>query len=255
MDFSSARVFDLSQPYFLGMPHHPAHPPFCFSLTKLHGDFCDPSGMSSAADAVAMSGHTGTHIDALCHFSKDGKLHGGEKVRQSWATGVEVLSIATVAPIVRRGVLLDIAGLEGAEALAADFEIKPEHLERAAETQKVSIHAGDVVLLRTGWAQFWRDSRRYINEVKCPGPAIAGARWLSAKKPFATGADTIAFERVPDPAMPVHVHMLVESGIHLVENLNLEELARERVYEFEFVAAPLRIEGGTGAPVRPLAIL
>jgi kynurenine formamidase len=54
--------------------------------------------------------------------------------------------------------------------------------------------------------------------------------------------------------MPVHVHLLVESGIHIIEILNLEELARDRVYTFVFVAAPLKIRGGTGAPIRPLAI-
>jgi kynurenine formamidase len=54
--------------------------------------------------------------------------------------------------------------------------------------------------------------------------------------------------------MPVHVHLLVESGIHIIEALNLEELARDRVYEFVFVAAPLKIRGATGSPIRPLAL-
>jgi kynurenine formamidase len=71
---------------------------------------------------------------------------------------------------------------------------------------------------------------------------------------FAAGSDTIAFERVPSRAMPVHVHLLVESGIHIIEALNLEELAAARVYTFLFVAAPLKIRGGTGSPIRPLAV-
>jgi kynurenine formamidase len=91
--------------------------------------------------------------------------------------------------------------------------------------------------------------------VQGPGPEAEGARWLSARGIFAAGADTVAFERVPSADMPVHVHLLVERGIHLIECLNLEELARDGVHEFAFVAAPMKIEGGTGAPVRPLALV
>jgi kynurenine formamidase len=72
---------------------------------------------------------------------------------------------------------------------------------------------------------------------------------------FAAGSDTVAFEKVPDPNMPVHVHLLVQSGIHIIECLNLEELAVERRYTFLFMAAPLKIRGGTGSPIRPFAIV
>jgi kynurenine formamidase len=158
--------------------------------------------------------------------------------------------VETVAPIVRRGVLLDIAGLEGVDVLPADFEVTPDHLSRASNTE---INEGDVVLLRTGWARFFSDARRYINNTVAPGPGIEGARWLSSRKIFAAGSDTVVFEKTPSPAMSVHTHLLVESGIHIIEILNLEELARDHVYEFVFVAAPMNILGGTGAPVRPLA--
>jgi kynurenine formamidase len=252
VDLADSQVFDLSQPYFVGMPHHPAHPPFCFSLTKLHGDYVDPSGMSSAADSIAMSGHTGTHIDALCHFSCGGVLYNGAKVadHQSFGSGVETLSVDTIAPILRRAVLLDIAG---AQPLSRDFVVAPEHLDRAA--RDLDVRPGDVVLIRTGWARYWSSARDYISEVHGPGPAIAGAKWLSERKIFAAGSDTVAFEHVPDPAMPVHVHLLVKSGIHIIENLNLDELAAAGIREFLFIAAPLRIKGGTGAPIRPLALV
>lgn len=249
-----ARCYDLSQPYFTGMPHYPTHPPFLYSLTKKHGDFVNPGGGSSAAEAIALGTHVGTHIDALCHFSCDGKLHGGVDAadKQSYGGGLRHLSIDTVNPIVRRGVLLDIASLCGVDALPVDFTITPEHMEAAAGG--VEIGAGDVVLLRTGWARYFEDAARYICEVKGPGPELAGARWLSARAPFAVGADTVAFERVPSPAMAVHVHLLFERGIHIIEVLNLEELARDRVSEFVFAGAPLKIRGGTGAPIRPFAL-
>src|SRR5215467_5458516 len=88
-----AKVYDLAQPYFVGMPRHPMHPPFLFSLTKLHGDYVLPNGASSASEGLAMGGHLGTHIDALCHVSSGGKLHGGRDAAsaQSYAGGLKQL--------------------------------------------------------------------------------------------------------------------------------------------------------------------
>ena len=122
-----------------------------------------------------------------------------------------------------------------------------------SQALKTEVGEGDIVLLRTGWAQFFADAKRYVNNTAGPGPGIEGARWPSARKIFAAGSDTVAFEKTPSPAMPVHGHLLVESGIHIIEVLNLEELARDGVHEFVFVAAPMNIRGATGAPVRPLA--
>ena len=111
------------------------------------------------------------------------------------------------------------------------------------------------MLLRTGWAAYFSDPGKFIAEVKGPGPAIAGARWLSDRGVFAVGSDTVAFEKVPDPSMPVHVHLLVEKGIHIIECLNLEALAAAGIREFLFVALPLKIRGATGSPVRPVAVV
>jgi kynurenine formamidase len=253
---NKSRVYDLAQPYFVGMPHFPTHPPFLFGLTKKHGDYKGPGGMSSAADSISFGGHLGTHMDALNHFSCGGKLFGGVEVKdlQSYGGGVNHHSIEKVAPILRRGVLLDIAGQQKVEALPGDFEISPGHLETALKDANITLEKGDVVLIRTGWARFYEDGARYISETHCPGINLDSARWLSRHGIFAAGSDTVALESLPNPAMPVHVHLLVESGIHIIEILNLEELARDRVYTFVFVAAPLKIRGGTGAPIRPLAI-
>ena len=254
---SGARIYDLAQPYYTGMPHHPVHPPFLFSLSKKHGDLLTPGGTSSAAEAIALGTHVGTHIDALCHFSCGGKLHGGFEAadHQSYGGGLRKHSVDGIVSILRRGVLLDIAGLAGVDELAADFVITPEHLDQACARQSVEVRAGDVVLVRTGWARLWDDAARYIRGATGPGPQLAGALWLSGRKVFAAGSDTIAFEHVPSNDMPVHVHLLVENGIHIIEALNMEEIARQRVYEFLFVATPLKIRGGTGSPMRPLAVV
>ena len=255
---SAARVYDLAQPYFVGMPHHPSHPPYLFSLTTKHGDMHSPAGHSSAADAIAMGSHVGTHIDGFGHFSCGGKLHGGHVAAdvQSYGGGLTVHTAEHIEPIVRRGVLLDAAGPNG--PLAAETAITGEMLAAIAAAQGTVVEAGDVVLIRTGWAQYWEDATRYINALRGtpagPGPDLSGAQWLSRHGIFAAGSDTVAFERVPSHDMPVHIHLLFECGIHIIEALDLEALARDRVYEFLFVAAPLKLRGGTGAPLRPLAL-
>jgi kynurenine formamidase len=255
-------VYDLAQPYFAGMPHFPTHPPYLFGLTRKHGDMVLEGNVSSAAESIALGGHVGTHIDALCHFSCNGRLHGGIQASsvQSYTGGFSELSVDTVEPIRRRGVLLDIAAEMNVDSLPADFTITPQHLEQALETGKTRIEKGDVVLLRTGWARFFPTAARYVtggeggHAVTGPGPELEAARWLSEHGVFAAGSDTIAFEKVPNASMPVHVHLLVENGIYIIEALNLEELSRNRISEFVFVAAPLKIRGGTGSPIRPLAL-
>lgn len=256
-----ARVIDLAQPCFPGMPHWPTHPPFARAMTKLHGDAVLEGGASSSAEFIALGTHVGTHIDALCHFSLDGLLHGGAEAAevQSEAAGIAVHSVDQIAPIIRRGVLLDVAALFGDQPMEAGFEIKPDHLEEAELEAGVIIDSGDVVLIRTGWGQYWREQRKFLNGMVMPGVGLSAARWLSERGIFAAGSDTVAFECLPSPRMEVHVHLLFERGIHIIENLMLEplsaELGGEPSNEFAFIAAPLKIEGATGSPLRPVALL
>lgn len=247
-DLLRARPIDLSQPYWAGHPHWPTHPPFARTLTKLHGESVLANGASSAADAIALGTHTGTHIDALCHFSCGGQLYGGHEAarHQSYTGGVAVHGIETVGLILRRAFLVDLAP---GSVCAEDFEAGPEHLEH------LDAGPGDMVLLRTGWGRHWNEPARFINGMKTPGPGLRAARWFSERGLFAVGSDTAAFERMPSPEMEVHVHLLVESGIHILECLNLEELAAAGPTEFVFVGAPLKIQGGTGSPIRPFALI
>ena len=259
---SGLRRFDLTQSWRVGMPHYPTHPPYTHSLTKLHGDFVLGNGASSASDAISLGTHTGTHIDALCHYSRDGRLHGGAEVAglQDWSGGIARHGAETVPLILRRGILLDVARLggsapaEGDSPLSAEAGIDAQMLERAEEAAGARLEAGDVALIRTGWGRYWNESRQFINGLKLPGVTLAGARWLSGRGIFAAGCDTAAFERMPSPLMEVHVHLLVECGIHIMECLQLEELSAAGVGEFLFVAAPLKLEGATGAPLRPYAL-
>jgi kynurenine formamidase len=245
----SQKIYDLGQPYYVGMPHHPAHPPFLRSLNKLHGESVLANGASSSSETITFGGHVGTHIDALSHFSCDGKMHGGIEPSQSYGGGVTNYGVDEIAPIFRPGVLFDIPKLIGVDVLPADFVVTPEHLNACG----VNPAEGGIALIRTGWARYWSDAKQFINGVHGPGPLVEAACWLSDRKIFAAGSDTVAFEKVPSK-MEVHVHLLVEKGIHIIECLNLEELARDGVKEFQFIALPLKIQGGTGSPIRPAAL-
>src|SRR5271167_3754295 len=113
----NVRPYDLGQPYYPGMPHFPSHPPFLYSLTKKHGEILYGDGVTSAADAIALGTHVGTHIDALSHYSCNGTFYGGRKVEHTYEHGMSDLGVDSIGPIVCRGVLLDIAALEAVEIL------------------------------------------------------------------------------------------------------------------------------------------
>lgn len=252
-----AKVYDLGVELHNGMPHFPTHAPFMYQMIRQHGDMMYAEGTGAAVDLICCPTHIGTHIDALGHFSKNGQLCGGKPVagNQDKLAGLKAHGVETVAPILRRGLLLDVAAYRKEEALKAQYPIEARELEETAKWAKVAIQPGDVVLVRTGYIKHW-PTFTYANVAQgLPGVAISGARWLAEHGIFMGGADSMAFEKLPEPAMPVHVHFLVEKGIHLLEVANLEALSRDRVYEFLFVASPLKIVGATGSPVRPLAIV
>ncbi len=252
-----SKVFDLGVELFPGMPHVPLHGPFGYSMIREHGDFMMAEGACSAVDAIFCTGHTGTHIDALSHYSKDMKMHGGVDAAsaQSKTGGMSAHGIESVAPFVRRGVMIDMAAHFKKEVLEGGHALGPEDLQAAAGAQGVRIEEGDVVLLRTGHIQHWPGPNYYRQKSGIPGIDLEGARWLSGQGVCMVGSDTYCVEVKPDTGSPVHVHMLVEKGIHLLEVANLEEMSRSKIHEFLFVALPLKIRGGTGSPVRPVAIV
>lgn len=254
----SSKVYDLGQPYYTGMPHHPNHPPFAYSLTKKHGDIrVGPHKVSFCNDLFTMGGHTGTHLDAKVHVARDNRVTGEIDISdyQDYQKGVSLMGIDSTPPIVRRGVLLDIPALLGLEVLPHDYGIGEKDLQSAAEKQGVAIEEGDVVLVRTGWIQYWDNRQQYLShEAGVPGVVEDGARFLASKKIAFTGSDTTAYEKVPSLDLPCHVILLMENGIQIMEMVNLEELSREAVYHFLFIALPLKIRGGVGSPIRPIAI-
>lgn len=160
-----------------------------------------------------------------------------------------------MAPVVSRGVFLDIAGLEGVPVLDAEYSIGAEVLERAVQRQGVTVERGDTLLFRTGWIQYFYNAGKYISHHEgCPGLTEDGAAWLVDRGVAFVGSDTSALEKTPTRTLSVHGILLCRHGIYIMEMLNLEDLARDSVYEFLFVACPLKIRGGTGSPIRPIAL-
>jgi kynurenine formamidase len=253
----TGKVYDLGMDYYVGMPHHPNHPPFAFSLTKKHGDLVYEGGVSASNCLFTTGGHTGTHFDAIGHISLNGEIHGVEDITpfQDYH-GLKKGGIEQAQPAVARGVLLDIAGLEGVSCLDADYRIGARTLQMALERQKVSLAAGDAVLIRTGWIQYFDDPLKYTSHQEgCPGLVVDGAQLLVKSGAAYVGADTVALEKTPVANLPVHVVLLVKNGVHIIEAMNLEKLAADGVYEFLFMASPLKIRGGTASPVRPVAVV
>jgi kynurenine formamidase len=257
---AGVEVVDLGRQLRVGMPQSPNHPQFWHTLPRRHGDMTRADGASAANDMITMGTHVGTHIDALAHVSQDGVLHGGQDAAQAGVGGKYVeLGVHTIEPMIRRGVLLDVAGARGTVQLEGGYEVTVADLEDTERSQGTPVGSGDVVLIRTGWGRLFEEGLAYAGaESGVPGVSGDGARWLAERGVHATGADTIAFERLAPRGghslLPAHRVLLVEHGIYIIEALDLEELADRRVHEFTFVLVPLNIFGATGSPVRPLAV-
>ena len=249
---ASARIFDLEQPRYAGAPSHPAHTPGYNYFLHRHHARGAAEARTSASGLVVMPEHSGTHIDALSHQAENLTLHGGVHVDGvQTSVGFRELGIDTMPPLVGRGVLLDVAR---DQTLAPEHSITREELEGTG----VEVREGDVVLVRTGFGKLWNEPAQYL---KAAGVSAAGSRWLIEKKVKAVGADNMAWDVIgpADPelhvTLPGHLLLLVRSGIPIIENLNLEELAAARVTEFTFICLPLKMRGATGSPVRPIALI
>lgn len=256
---NGTRVIDLGRPLANGMPQSSHHPRFLHTVPRRHGDVVREDGGAGANDLLVMGTHVGTHIDAIAHVSYQGRMHGGVPVGELGGVPFDRFGADQIAPILRRGVLLDVAAALDMDVYDPRHEVTPDDLEAAVELAGVDPWPGDVVLVRTGWGRHWEDPELFIGErIGTPGVGAAGARWLADLRPHAVGSDTMPFEWLPPGEVreqPVHRILIVEHGIYIIEMLVLEHLAAERTYEFLFVLLPLPIVGATGSPARPVALV
>jgi kynurenine formamidase len=259
----NAVVYDLEQPRHPEMPVHPAHRPgYRYFLHRRHGDTYDPDEggpRSSASGLIVTIDHTGTHIDAFSHQADTLTLYGGVGVDRHVETpgGFTVHGMDQVRPLLARGVLLDVAGYKNVELLPARYEITVADIEGTLAQQGTELRNGDIALVRTGYGALWDQPDEYLTAA---GVSRAGSEWFAARRVVAVGADNMAWDvtDVVDPELACtiagHLVLLARHGIHIIENLSLEELARRKHYEFLFICTPVKWKGATGSPVRPLAV-
>jgi len=215
----------------------------------------EEGGIGVSGDVIMLHSHAGTHVDALAHFWRDGVLWNGKSASTINRDGVTWAGIQNVGTIVTRGVLADVAAFRGVEHLTSEDAITGQELDACLKKQGVELQLGNVLLVCTGWHRVFPRNRTLWDSGE-PGPNDASADWLNSKGVVAVGADNAGVEWTPQRSHPstFHVRVLRDLGILLLENLDLEALARDRVYEFLFMAAPLPLTNGTGAPCVPIAM-
>ncbi len=259
----AARVYDLEQPRFAGMPIFPSHRPgYFYALHRRHRDTYQPAQhgpRTGASGVLTMMEHSGTHIDALCHQACGMKMFGDVPVEGAETpAGFTSLGVETVPPLLSRGVLLDVAGWKGVACLLEKEGISADDFAGCASAQGVEVQRGDVLLVRTGFGAIWHDEEAYL---RAAGVSKSGTLWAAERGVVAVGADNMTWdqpdERDPESGATLfgHVYLLPQKGVYILENLNLEELAAARAWAFAFVGVPLKFKGATGSPLRPLALV
>ena len=207
---------------------------------------------------ISEMGQVGTQFDGFAHQTIGDSLYNCFKQDDiSTRGGFTKLGIEKVGTLMTRGVLIDVAALKGVDMLGDTYEITPQDLQQALATQGLTLEKGDAVIVHTGWGKLWgKDNARYVKT--CPGIGIAAAEWLVKQDPMLIGADNWPVEVAPNPdkeiSLPVHQILLPINGVHILENLKLDELAAKQAYEFAFVMQPLKMKGFSGSSVAPTAV-
>jgi len=277
-----ARIFDLTHTWDENSPIASVNPPYSMVLNATHsstrGAFGDGGQLSFTSEIQQFSGqHGAPSIDAIGHIGRDGKLFGGvdaaaatSDTRGIGRSGVGAhLDIAhyPVELLVNRGVLLDVARFlnRNDSPLPPAFKITAEHLAETAKHQGVRIRRGDTVLIRTGWGRLFVDDPATYKGDNAAGVGVSGAKYLAEQKARVVGNDTLTFEVRPPIAnppetpafqvFPVHMILIADNGINIIENYFLDELAAAKEYEFLLVVPPIKIRGGTGSALRSFAMV
>jgi len=277
----TGQIYELGHIYEGSMPQYGSRPYYISVVPAPGQPRQDGQGSVHEDYFNGFIGQMGTQFDALGHMGRavkmaDGSLkyvyYNGFTEEELTGTsrglgGLEALGVEHVKPIITRGILVDIAGYKGVPVLDSRYEVTLADVRGALARQNVredSIEPGDAILFNYGWAVNWttpakyNDSRFGVGENNgSPGIGIEVARWVTQRKASMVGADSCCVQVSPalQPGSPsVHHELFFNQGIYLLENMDLRELARDRVYEFLFVCTTLQIKGATGSPVRPIAI-
>ncbi len=207
---------------------------------------------------ISEMGQVGTQLDGFAHQSIEYSHYNCFKTDEiATRGGFTKLGIEKVGALITRGVLIDVAGLKGVDMLPDTYEITVRDLEQALQRQNLKLQPGDAVIIHTGWGKLWgKDNARFLKT--CPGIGVGAAEWLAKQDPMIVGSDNWPVEVAPNPdpqiSLPVHQIMLAVNGIHILENMKLDELSSKRVHEFAFIMQPLKMQGFSGSTVAPIAV-
>jgi kynurenine formamidase len=206
---------------------------------------------------VTELGQIGTQIDAFSHQMWGDSFYNCFKLGEIGSrNGFKKLGVEHIGSLFTRGVLIDVAALKGVDMLPTSYMITPADLQQALAKSGQKLMPGDTIVIRTGWSKLMgKDNQRYGREN--PGLGIAAAQWLVTQNPLMVAADNCCIEvrpSEPGHSLPVHAMMIIQHGIYLLENLELEKLAAAGATEFAFIVQPLKIKGGTGSAVAPIAV-
>ena len=234
------------------------------AMVQINQEIFGPGTVATSDDVVTLGLQAATHWDALTHASHGGRIYNGRPAGTVTAHGgAQFSSIASVPPLVSRGVLLDVARAHGVDRLPGDHAVTPEDLDAAEEFAGVQVGAGDIVLVRTGQIQVYLAGDKHAYAYPSPGLSVRTPEWFHARDVAAVANDTLTFEIFPPEIenlwLPVHALDLVEMGMLQGQNWNLETLstacAEDRRYAFLLCAMPEPFTGATGTPVAPVAVL
>jgi kynurenine formamidase len=253
----TGQVFELGRRLEQGMPLQSTR---TFELhTKRTAPLAGSNRRGSNEEVVlAEIGQVGTQFDAFAHQTIGDSLYNCFKLDDvATRNGFSKLGVENIGALMTRGVLVDIAALKGVEMLPDTYEITVADIQQALQRQQITLQPGDAVILHTGWGRLWgKENERYMKTN--PGIDVTASEWLARQDPMLIGADTAPVNVTPSPdpglSNPIHQIALVVNGIFLLENLRLDELAAQRVYEFALVVEPLKLVGATGSTVAPIAI-
>jgi kynurenine formamidase len=252
----AGQVYDLGLELNSRIPHNPEFVRFAMSFTHTPEATGALSPFQYSVESVFGALHVGTHIDSLIHIQKGGRIYGGHLASTSRDDrGWKRHGAETVPPILGRAVCLDIPGLKGLARLPDRYEVTVDDLKQELARTGLQIRSGDIVIVRTGKIQDFSDEAAF--QAAEPGVGRKAALWLYDCGMSLLGTDTTGTEPLPfeDPAVTTHHAMLVEKGVHLIENLYLEDVARDGAREGLFIALPLKITGATGSWIRPVLVV
>jgi kynurenine formamidase len=240
----------------------PAYPPRTFKVLVLQpgqagGNGLGPNKTTYNDDIIEGWVGIGSQIDGLGHIGVDWTYYNGLKSADfAAADGLKKLGVEKIPPIVTRGVMLDMAAYYKTDIVKEGTAFNVKEIEEVAKNQGVEIRQGDVVLFHTGWTSLiGKDDKRY--SAGEPGVGVEGAKYLVSKGVVAVGSDTWAVEVLPFESkniFEVHQILLPMSGTYILENINTDQLAADKGYEFLFVLGVPKITGAVQGIINPVAI-